>query len=235
MNGTRRAMLTSIAALGGVITLASTTGVFAVFSDRATTGTNTFATKGLPRAADLQIANGAITINDNSGNWVIDCDPWSDDLSTGLVTLSNAAPGDGFGTDYVCVRNVGSQTVDVTTSAIDIADQDTDCTGDEAAVDTTCGLDPNQPAGSFVPQAGELSPLLHVSLVVAPCDDANRGGSVIGTLPNFSDATVATLAPGQAECVKYSVDYNPTEAEAQVAQSDTATWRFAFDGTVPTT
>jgi predicted ribosomally synthesized peptide with SipW-like signal peptide len=48
MNRPRRPLLTSVAALGGVITLASTTGVFAVFTDRATTGTNTFATKGLP-------------------------------------------------------------------------------------------------------------------------------------------------------------------------------------------
>jgi hypothetical protein len=233
MNGTRRALLTSIAALGGVITLASTTGVFAVFTDRATTGTNTFATKGLPRAADLQLATGAINIDDTSGIWTVDCGTYTDNLDTGLVTMTNAVPGDGFATDFVCVKNTGSQTVDVTTSAIDITDEDTDCTGDEPAVDDTCGVD-HQLAG-FPPKAGELSPLIHIGLVVAPCDDANQGGGGIGTLPNVSGATVASLAPGQTKCVKYDVDYSATEAEAQVAQSDTVTWKFAFDGTVPTT
>ena len=226
----RRPLLASIAALGGVITLASTTGVFAVFTDRATTGTNSFATKGLPHAADLQIANGTIVIDDTTGIWNVDCGTYSENLATGLVTMSNAVPGDGFGTDFVCVKNVGSQTVDVTTSAIDVTDEDTDCTGDEAAVDTTCGVDTN--AVGQPPQAGELSPRIHIGMVVAPCDDANQGGSGIGTLDNINGATVATLAPGQAKCVKYNVDYIATEAQAQVAQSDTATWKFAFDGTV---
>jgi hypothetical protein len=234
MNGTRRALLTSIAALGGVITLASTSGVFAVFSDHATTGTNTFATKGLPRAADLQLATGAITVDDTSGIWTVDCGTYTDNLSTGLVTLTDAVSLDGYSTDYVCVKNTGSQTVDVTTSAIDITDEDTDCTGDESVVDTTCGVQVGQPVGT-PPQAGELSPLLHVTLFIAPCDDANQGGSGIGTLPGVTDAPVATLAPGHTTCVRYSVGYVATEAEAQVAQSDTTTWRFAFDGTVPTT
>ena len=234
MNRPRRPLLTSIAALGGVITLASTTGVFAVFTDRATTGTNTFATKGLPRAADLQLAPGDITIDDTSGIWTVNCGTYDDNLATGLVTLTDAVPLDGYSTDFVCVKNTGSQTVDVTTSAIDITDTDTDCTGDEAVVDTTCGVAVGQPTGS-PGQAGELSPLLHVTLIVAPCDDGNQGGHGIGTLPEVTNATVATLSPGETKCVRYSVSYAATEAEAQVAQSDTTTWRFAFDGTVPTT
>lgn len=233
MNKPRRPLLTSIAALGGVITLASTTGVFAVFTDRATTGTNTFATKGLPRAADLQLANGDIAIDDTTGVWTVNCGTYSDNLSTGLVTMTDAVPLDGFSTDFVCVKNTGSQTVDVTTSAIDITDEDTDCTGDEPTVDDTCGLD-HQLTG-FPPKAGELSPFLHVTLIVAPCDNGNQGGHGIGTLPEATNATVATLAPGETKCVRYSVTYSATEAEAQIAQSDTTTWRFAFDGAVPTT
>jgi hypothetical protein len=129
------------------------------------------------------------------------------------------------------VKNAGSQTVDVTSSAIDVTDLDTGCTGDEAAVDTTCGVDET----TLAPQAGELSPLLTVGMVKADCNDANQGGSGVGTVASMSDATVATLAPGEVKCVKYSVDYVATQAEAQTAQSDTVTWRFAFDGTVPTT
>jgi predicted ribosomally synthesized peptide with SipW-like signal peptide len=225
----RRPLLTTIAALGGVITLAGTTGVFAVFTDRATTGTNSFATKGLSHAADLKIAAGTITVGETA--WTVDCGTYVDDLETGLITMTDASPTDGFSTDYVCVKNAGSQTVDVTSSAIDVTDLDTGCTGDEAAVDTTCGVDET----TLAPQAGELSPLLTVGMVKADCNDANQGGSGVGTVASMSGATVATLAPGEVKCVKYSVDYVATQAEAQTAQSDTVTWRFAFDGTVPTT
>jgi predicted ribosomally synthesized peptide with SipW-like signal peptide len=228
MDTKRRPLVAAIVALGGVITLAGTTGVFAVFTDRATTGTNTFATKQLPHAADLVIATGDITIGDT---WTVDCGTFTDDLDGGLMTLTDAAPGAGFGTDFVCVKNAGSQTVDVTTSAIDVTDLDTDCTGDEAVVDNTCGVDTT----TLAPQAGELSPLVHVGMHVADCQDANQGGSGIGTLATATNASVTSLAPGEMICVKYEVDYNPTEAEANTAQSDTVTWRFAFDGTVPTT
>ena len=223
----RRPLLATVIALGGVITLAGTTGVFAVFTDRATTGTNTFATKDLPRAAELKIATGPIAVGET---WTVDCGTYADDLETGLVTLTDATPGGGFATDFVCVKNAGSQTVDVTTSAIEVSDLDTGCTGDEGVVDATCGEDTND-----VEQTGELSPLVDVAMHVADCQDANQPGSVIGTLANLSDAPVTSLSPGETICVKYSVDYNPTEAEANTAQSDTVTWRFAFDGTVPTT
>ena len=233
MNRPRRPLLTSIAALGSVITLASTTGVFAVFTDRATTGTNTFATKGLPRAADLQLADGTISVDETTNVWTVSCGTYSDNLSTSLVTLSNAVPNDSFATDFVCVKNAGSQTVNVAASTIDVTDEDTDCTGDEAVVDTTCGVATGQPAGS-PGQEGELSPLLKVTAFHADCSDANQGGVLIGTVPNAA-VGVASLAPGDSVCVRFSIDYSPTEAEAQIAQSDTATWRFAFDGTVPTT
>jgi predicted ribosomally synthesized peptide with SipW-like signal peptide len=226
MNGTRRALLTSIAALGGVITLASTTGVFAVFTDRATTGTNSFATKDLPRAADLQIAAGSA-----GTNWSVSCGTYSDDLQTGLVSVSNVTANQTSDSGFVCLKNAGSATVDVTTSAIDLTDLDTDCTGDEAAVDTTCGIDPTP----GTPQAGELSPLITLSLTTADCSNVNQGGRGLGALPDLTDASVASMAPDDVLCVGFTIRYLPTDAQAQAAQSDTATWKFAFDGTVPTT
>lgn len=227
MNGTRRAMLTSIAALGGVITLASTTGVFAVFTDRATTGTNTFATKDLQRAAELKIAPGTTNIGTT---WTVDCGTYTDDLESGLMTLTDAAPGAGFGTDFICIKNAGSQTVDVMASTIDVSDLDTGCTGDEEAVDTTCGIDET----TSLPQQGELSPLVRVRMAHVDCSDANHGGDDVGPVPTVS-AGVATLGPGGTVCVRFDISYDPTEAQANTAQSDTLTWRFAFDGTVPTT
>jgi len=228
MNGTRRALLTSIAALGGVITLASTTGVFAVFTDRATTGTNTFATKDLPRAADLLIADAT------GGISAVTCGTYSDNLQTGVISSIDVLPNEPKDSDFVCLKNAGSATVDVTTSAIDLTDEDTDCTGDEAAVDTTCGVATGQPDGS-PGQAGELSPLITFSLLTASCDDVNQGSRGIGALPDLTDISVAQMAPGAVLCVQFTARYQPTDAEAQIAQSDRATWRFAFDGTVPTT
>jgi hypothetical protein len=72
-----------------------------------------------------------INVDEAAGVYTIDCGTYDDNLATGLVTMSSAVPTDSFSTDYVCVKNAGSQTVDVTTSAIDVTDEDTDCTGDE--------------------------------------------------------------------------------------------------------
>jgi hypothetical protein len=224
----RRPLLATVAAFGAVVTLAGTTGVFAVFTDRATTGQNSWATKSLPHAADLQLATSTLDVGTT---WVATCGTFTDDLESGIVTMSNAAPGDGFNTDFLCVKNAGSQTVDVKTSAIDVSDVDTACTGDEAAVDESCG---SAPAGQ-PENPGELSPLVKLSLHVADCADANQGGAGIGVLANLTGATVTSLAPGEVTCVRFDTSYDPTEAEAMAAQSDTVTWRFAFDGTVPTT
>jgi hypothetical protein len=175
----RRAALASIAAFGAVLTLAGTTGVFAVFTDRATTGTNSWASKGLPRAADLQLATGSVDVG---VTWTVSCGTYADDLTSGFITMTNAAANDGFGGEFVCLKNAGSQTVDVTTSAIDIADVDTACTGDEAAVDATCG-----PGVNDTPRAGELSPLVQASMIVADCANANQGGLNLGALTILSN------------------------------------------------
>jgi len=226
MNRTRRPLVAAIVALGGVITLAGTTGVFAVFTDRATTGTNTIASKQLPRAAELQIAAGS-----QGTNWSVSCGTYSDDLVTGVLSMSDVTPNTTGDSDFVCLKNAGSATVDLTTSAIDLTDLDTDCTGDEGTVDTTCGVDET----TSEPQAGELSPLITLSLTVADCSDVNQGSRGLGALPDVTSVSVTTMAPGDVLCVGFTSRYLPTDAQAQTAQSDTVTWRFAFDGTVPTT
>ena len=226
MDTTRRPLVAAIVALGGVITLAGTTGVFAVFTDRATTGTNTIASKDLPRAAELQIAATSA-----GAAWSVNCDTYSDDLQTGLITMSDLTPNGVGDSDFVCVKNAGSATVDLTTSAIDLTDLDTDCTGDEAVVDTACGVDQT----TLAEQAGELSPLITLSMRVADCSDVNQSSRGLGALPDVTDVSVATMAPRDVLCIGFTSRYLPTDAQAQAAQSDTVTWRFAFDGTVPTT
>jgi hypothetical protein len=230
MTRMRRPLLTSIAALGGVITLAGTTGVFAVFNDRATTGSNSVGTASLPRAADLKIASGTLTALDGQP-WTVACGTYVDDLETGTITLADAVPGGGFGGDFMCLKNSGSQTVDVTTSAIDVSDLDTGCTGDESGVDDTCGSDET----TGLSQAGELGSLVGISMITASCSDANQGGAGLGAVNAIAKRTVGSLTPGQVICVRFDASYNPTESQAQIAQSDTVTWRFAFDGAVSTT
>ena len=230
MNRPRRPLLTSIAALGGVITLASTTGVFAVFTDRATTGTNSFDTRSLPHAANLEIAAGTLDAP-NGQPWTVSCGAYGDDLVTAPITMTDAVPGSGLGGDFMCLKNAGSQTVDVTTSAIDVSDEDTGCTGDEPVVDDTCGVD--QTLGT--PQAGELGGLVKISMITASCNDANQGGAGLGPVTSLANRSVGSLTPGEVICVRFDADYDPTESQAQIAQSDTVTWKFAFDGTVPST
>jgi hypothetical protein len=144
----------------------------------------------------------------------------------------------GSGTG-VCVRNAGSSTVSVTFTALDLTDVDTACTGDEAVVDTSCGNG----------GAGELSPQLSVGFMPTECETglptgvaavlrldvlARPGSST--ALPSGVDGSPLVLAQGETACFDSRWSYGPTTADAPtVAQTDQATWRFAFDGTQATT
>jgi hypothetical protein len=216
-----RPVLASIVALGGVLTLAGTTGVFATFTDHATTGTNSVTSKALPKAADVQLAIGTPQ-GDGS---VISCGTYSDDLETPVMTVTNAEAGGAFGSTFVCIKNAGSQSIEVTTSTLGLTDEDVDCTGDENQVDETCGLDVND-----VPQAGELSPLLNVRVTTAPCISANDFFQYPPVaLPSLSDLDIGGLAPNAVMCANFGLFYDATESQALTAQSDTVTWQYALD------
>jgi hypothetical protein len=218
--------------LGILITLVGGTGIVAVFSDRALTGPSDVKSAELAKAADLKIAAAQPQDPMNSGPF--NCDVYSDDLTTPLL---NFATNVGGGSEsFVCLVNVGSSPVDLSLTAIDITDLEIDCTGDEAAFgDTTCG---QNAAGQ--PQGGELTPTLVTETDLYDC----LTGSAILTPgePDFSDGlndlaatpqTLETLQPNGQVCVRLRVFWRPTGDAAQISQSDEATWRFAFDGTVP--
>jgi hypothetical protein len=224
--------------LGALITLVGGTGIFATFSDRATTGTSDVNTSTLGKAADIQLAAAQPLDPMNSGPFA--CDPFQEDLTTPLFTgtISNSQSD-----RYFCVQNVGSSAVTLSLSAIDITDLDIDCTGDEAAFgDTTCGLDPT----TLQPQAGELSPNLTIETDLYNC--ATGAGLLTPGVPDFSSSLadlgttpetllpvtgVQSLQPGSQVCVRIRVASRATGDAAQISQSDEATWKFAFDGTVP--
>jgi hypothetical protein len=219
--------------LGVLFTLVGGTGIFAVFSDRALTGPSDVNSAELVKAADLLIAAAQPQDPMNSGPF--SCDPYSDNLVTPLMTFTTNVGGGNE--RFVCLVNVGSSAVDLSLTAVDLADLDTDCTGDEAAFgDATCGLDQT----TMAPQGGELSPTLTVETDLYDC--LTGSGLLTPGAPDFSATlsglaagpqSLETLQPNGQVCVRLRVYWRPTGDAAQISQSDEATWRFAFDGTVP--
>jgi len=228
-----RHSLRIVIVLGALITLLGGTGIFAVFSDRATSGTNDVTSGGRGHAADITIATAAV-----SGGTVV-CDTFTDDLATGFFSLTDLQPsaGDAYRGTF-CIKNVGSSPVNLSASTIDLTDVDSACTGDEAAFgDTTCGGD----------QAGELGGVLTATIVELDCAAgtyvAQAGpvslaglGSPLGlSVGGIVGRLSGDLSSGQTACYFVELRYpdSTPQLDVQLAQSDTVTWRFAFDGTVP--
>jgi len=215
----RRSVLTTMMAVGVVITLTGASGIFAVFTDRATTGTNSYASRAEPRAADLQLA----AVTSTGDGTVLTCGTYVDDLATGIIEASDRAPNDGAGSQFLCVRNAGSQSIEVDVSAIDLVDLDHACTGDELAADPdTCGGD----------LEGELSQQLDVQAVFFECDASNVFTTTAAvTLASMETTPVSlfSLMPGAVRCVGFAHYFVVDEVESQHTQSDTAQWKYAFD------
>lgn len=219
--------------LGVLITLVGGTGIFAVFTDRATAGENSVTTGERPRAAELKIA----TPSEEGAMCAPATTSWADDTETAQFTAGSLQPGQDLAPAYLCLMNAGSASLVVHASAIDLVDADVACTGDEAAAgDLTCGLDAND-----APQAGELSAALQITIERVGCEDPSvlLGAASSNTLDQFSSmfvylapgATGAPLAPDEIACLRLQASYPAPASEdvAQRAQSDRATWRFAFD------
>ncbi|HEY4226950.1 MAG TPA: SipW-dependent-type signal peptide-containing protein [Candidatus Limnocylindrales bacterium] len=229
-----RHSLRIIIVLGVLITLVGGTGIFAVFSDRATVDNNSVTSGSRPKAADLRIEDatsdattGQIDCNADNGQVAFD----DENLTTGLYTATDVQPNTNLGNTYICLKNAGSSPLTLTVSVIDLSDLDIECTGDESAAgDTTCGLNATQQ-----PQAGELSPLLYVEFDEGSC----AAGAFLppsnpaAPLPDTTAVGFASqqLQPGSVECLRIDMAYpSPTPTDGLLAQSDQTTWRFAFDG-----
>ena len=221
-NSARRAVLTTIMALGTVISVAGASGIFAVFTDRATTGENDFRSRPEPRPADVQLAIGT-----HQADGSIACGAFTEDLTTSLIDLSTFVglpPGAQTASQYVCVSNAGGQTVDVDVSAIELVDVDHACTGAEAVIDPgSCGGD----------LEGELSQFVEVQLLYANCVPSVPLPSPWASLADLQTTplAVATLAPGAVTCLAVVHSYAADEVESQLAQSDSVQWKYAFDAT----
>lgn len=216
-----RRLLATTMALGLVVTAMNFTGIFAVFTDRATTGATGGDSAALPGAADIEIARALSAVDCPEQDYV-------DDLIGDLVQWSDAKPGDSLSTHWFCVKNVGAASVDVTVTAFDIASSDIACTGDEAtAGDVSCGTG-----------LGELNAVVYIGVQQYDCaTGTDIGGTAEVTVTGMSvtpKAVGTTIASGDVVCVELLTYYPPVGAAAsltlaQMAQSDAISWRFAFD------
>jgi hypothetical protein len=208
------ALGTSVSLLGG--------GIFAVFTDRATTGQNDASTRAEARAADVRLATAVFA------GGVYQCGAFVDDLATGVISATDLAPDFGTGT-RLCLRNEGSAPVSAAWSVIELVDLDVACTGDEAAAgDATCGGN----------QLGEASGALRTFIGRQDCGTDSPLASFATTLASAAQGPTALpgdapLAPGETACIALTVSYTPDGAQ-QLTQSDKATWRYAFDVTTTT-
>lgn len=216
----KRSVLVSVMVLGAVVTLVMGAGTFAVFTDRATTDQNSAQSKELPRAADLKLAFGV------TGPSACATATYVDTHAMPAMSISDAEPGTQVSRWY-CLKNAGSAALDVTSTVIDVVNVEIDCTGDEGApgIDATC----------VSGEEGELGSVLvfyprQVNCDLSPGGISGYGGFLSSPEPPVS---LGTLAPGAILCGSIEVFYplnRSTEDELR-AQSDTVTWRFAFDGT----
>jgi hypothetical protein len=214
----RRSLLATITVLGALICLVGGTGLFAALTDTATTGTNTVTSDGLAASIDIKLATAT------SSGGPVACGTFVDDLATPLITLADLLPGDNREALF-CLTNVGAQTTGhLDVLSFELADTDQACTGDEAASgDTTCGSD----------AAGELSDVLSVSFGSVDCAHSMPNGmsNEVGLRDSTTTPlTLPNVASGETLCLHAVLWYRtPADgADAQVAQSDSVSWRFRF-------
>lgn len=212
----RRSALSTVAVLGSLVCLIGGTVLFAALQDTARTGTNSVDSAALAASADIQLARATF----NAGT--IDCGTFSEDLSTGLFTVTGVSPGYSSQSEFVCIKNVGSQQVTLSALSDELIDVDFACTGDEALHgDTTCGGD----------QAGELSGVLRVGYETVACATASGSGASVVLKDNATTPyALGTLASAATGCYSMRILYpsSTTNTAVQTAQSDRATWRFKF-------
>jgi hypothetical protein len=219
----RRSVLSTFLVLGVVLTAVGGTGLFAALSDTTRTGTNSANSGALaPASADLQLATAT------QGTGGVTCGTFTENLNTGFFTVGGLQPGGAAEDRVFCLRNVGTQTANVSARVEELVETELACSGDEQAVDQSCG-------GGV----GELSEALTAYFaVVAPC--SGSPGSPVPSpttrLTNLATtpAQLGTLGAGAVGCYQATLAYPATTAPntAQRAQTDQVMWRYAFTGQI---
>jgi hypothetical protein len=199
---------------------ASIVGAISTFEDVALWGADGghhVSTPARPRVVDLQIAIGS----EEDGL----CGTYSDNATTPVIQATLEPPISSG--RMVCLRNAGAtrdKPINVKASFTKVSDVDTDCTGQEADFDTTCGNN----------GVGEAGPLLVPRYYEVDCDT----GNALTPFTNFgplsqpvNELTFITNQPlATRRCFFFVVwhDYGFDETLEQAGQSDTVSFTIAF-------
>jgi hypothetical protein len=211
----RRPVLLTLAAVGGIIVLLGGAGLFAALSDTARSETNYVDSGALPPSADLQVATATFVTS-------YACGTFGEDMTSSLISIVSSPGEDNHFAYLYCVRNIGSQTVNLTVLAENLNDIELGCTGDEDLYDASCGSD-----------TGELSDFV---MVLHERADCVTGAFEPGTMHLLRDTSttpvsLGTLGPNETQCFMASIqESSASEAQRQAAQSDRLAWRFAWTG-----
>src|SRR5258706_2384357 len=212
----RRPVLLTLAAVGGIIVLLGGTGLFAALSDTARSETNYIDSGALSASSDLQVATAQYV------GLGLSCGTFNEDLTSALITISGPPAADTGQSYTYCLRNVGSQSVNLTVLAENLNDIEMGCTGDESAYDSSCGSG-----------LGELGDFVQVFHQHADCASSLVDASSMYLLRDTSitPASLGILGPGATQCFIASIfQSSATGAQRQAAQSDRMSWRFAWTG-----
>jgi hypothetical protein len=214
----RRPLLASLTTLGVVAGLLGVAGVFAAGSDTATTGVNDVESGEVElREADIQLATATMGLSDPEQHQTVECnDDWSDDLATGVLSGDVDQFEDyDFTMGVLCLRNAGTEAVDVAWSTFDVVDEELACSSGEE--DGACG------------DVGELSQHLTIDLGHNLGEEPLcRVGTPTTPAAAQAPADLVTLEPGQTVglCTHAIWDGDAS------SQSDRVLFRILFEALV---
>lgn len=222
----------TLVAVGVVMTMATLLGVFAALTDSAETGTLQATSSGLQTSIDLQIDNTAIT---SSSTNCATRTAYVENQTVVPLSWTGADEGESI-TRYVCLKNTGVETAQMSISLHGATNTDTGCTGDEIDFDaTSCGTG-----------VGELGANLNADIhKIGTSETSNvlcNEGDISGATNSFSTVATATtprtldtvlangkIQPGTYACYRIVVEYsNVSDTNVQKAQSDRVEWEFRF-------
>jgi hypothetical protein len=215
-----RKLLGALIVLGVITTALGGFGVFAAFTDTVPTGTNSLTSAERANVASLQIA-----IVDGFDVRACSTAVYAHETTTPFYEFTTY--GGEIRERIFCLRNVGTASLTVGSAVRDLTATDPDCTGDEPAVDDTCGKD----------GPGELQSVLQVTHARIPACDPGAAFQLLGGPLDPEVLTDwGTVGPGEVACgwVRVRSNLDATEEQLQAAQTDRVTWRFIFTATAGT-
>ena len=124
----------------------------------------------------------------------------------------------------ICVTNVGAKTGRLTLSVIERVDADTGCSAGEEEVDASCGTGAGEISTALTQRVGSTRRCKSAGVSSVEVAFASLGPQPIMIIPE--------LKKGMTICVALQLRYAPaTPADEIALQTDTVTWRYAFDAT----